>query len=72
MLVILLNCITLGMFQPCVDDKCGKNRCKVLQVSYGEFLWHLLSAQWSLFSLPECLRVNHAEGKKAKDAANFD
>lgn len=33
MLVILLNCITLGMFQPCVDDKCEKNRCKILQVS---------------------------------------
>lgn len=36
MLVILLNCITLGMFQPCVDDKCEKNRCKILQVSYGD------------------------------------
>ncbi|XP_070499023.1 voltage-dependent T-type calcium channel subunit alpha-1I-like [Chironomus tepperi] len=32
MLVILLNCITLGMFQPCVDDKCEKNRCKILQI----------------------------------------
>lgn len=32
MLVILLNCVTLGMFQPCVDDKCEKNRCKILQV----------------------------------------
>lgn len=32
-LVILLNCITLGMYQPCVDDECVTNRCKVLQVS---------------------------------------
>lgn len=32
-LVILLNCITLGMYQPCVDDDCVTNRCKVLQVS---------------------------------------
>lgn len=31
-LVILLNCITLGMYQPCVDDDCVTNRCKVLQV----------------------------------------
>ncbi|XP_026324776.1 voltage-dependent T-type calcium channel subunit alpha-1G [Hyposmocoma kahamanoa] len=32
MLVILLNCITLGMYQPCVDDQCTTNRCKILQV----------------------------------------
>ncbi|KAK7571216.1 hypothetical protein V9T40_014820 [Parthenolecanium corni] len=32
MLVILLNCVTLGMYQPCVDDKCLTNRCKILQV----------------------------------------
>jgi hypothetical protein len=33
MLVILLNCVTLGMYQPCVDDECKTNRCKILQVS---------------------------------------
>lgn len=33
MLVILLNCITLGMYQPCVDFECATNRCKILQVS---------------------------------------
>ena len=32
MLVILLNCITLGMYQPCVDEECQGNRCKILQV----------------------------------------
>lgn len=32
-LVIIFNCITLGMYQPCVDDECVTNRCKVLQVS---------------------------------------
>ncbi|XP_049868679.1 voltage-dependent T-type calcium channel subunit alpha-1G-like isoform X3 [Pectinophora gossypiella] len=32
MLVILLNCVTLGMYQPCVDDQCVTNRCKILQV----------------------------------------
>ncbi|XP_032588774.1 uncharacterized protein LOC6585509 isoform X5 [Drosophila mojavensis] len=31
-LVILLNCITLGMYQPCVDDTCLKPRCKILQI----------------------------------------
>lgn len=31
-MVILLNCITLGMYQPCVDDQCVTNRCKILQV----------------------------------------
>lgn len=37
-LVILFNCITLGMYQPCVDDECVTNRCKILQVS-----WHGIS-----------------------------
>ncbi len=38
MLVILLNCVTLGMYQPCVDDECKTNRCKILQVSTIYFL----------------------------------
>lgn len=36
-LVILFNCITLGMYQPCVDDECVTNRCKILQVSAPPF-----------------------------------
>ncbi|XP_052405895.1 voltage-dependent T-type calcium channel subunit alpha-1H-like isoform X3 [Carassius gibelio] len=32
MLVILLNCVTLGMFQPCEDLKCQSEWCIVLQV----------------------------------------
>lgn len=36
MMVILLNCITLGMYQPCVDDKCVTNRCKILQVKKNQ------------------------------------
>uniref|UniRef100_A0A673IMH6 Ion transport domain-containing protein n=1 Tax=Sinocyclocheilus rhinocerous TaxID=307959 RepID=A0A673IMH6_9TELE len=32
MLVILLNCVTLGMFQPCEDLKCQSEWCVVLQV----------------------------------------
>lgn len=32
MLVILLNCVTLGMFHPCEDIICDSERCKILQV----------------------------------------
>ncbi|XP_063586933.1 voltage-dependent T-type calcium channel subunit alpha-1I-like [Penaeus indicus] len=32
MFVILLNCVTLGMYQPCVDEVCNTNRCKILQI----------------------------------------
>nr|XP_045595060.1 voltage-dependent T-type calcium channel subunit alpha-1I-like [Procambarus clarkii] len=32
MFVILLNCVTLGMYQPCVDEVCSTNRCKILQM----------------------------------------
>jgi len=33
MLVILLNCVTLGMFQPCEDVSCQSEWCRILQVS---------------------------------------
>ena len=33
MTVILLNCVTLGMFQPCEDTTCDTQRCKLLKVS---------------------------------------
>ncbi|XP_077490512.1 voltage-dependent T-type calcium channel subunit alpha-1G-like [Amblyomma americanum] len=32
MLVILLNCVTLGMYQPCADGGCTSARCRLLQV----------------------------------------
>lgn len=32
MLVILLNCVTLGMFRPCEDIACDSQRCRILQV----------------------------------------
>uniref|UniRef100_A0A8C9Z458 Calcium channel, voltage-dependent, T type, alpha 1H subunit a n=1 Tax=Sander lucioperca TaxID=283035 RepID=A0A8C9Z458_SANLU len=32
MLVILLNCVTLGMFQPCEDVTCQSEWCRILQV----------------------------------------
>uniref|UniRef100_A0A672RPF3 Calcium channel, voltage-dependent, T type, alpha 1H subunit a n=1 Tax=Sinocyclocheilus grahami TaxID=75366 RepID=A0A672RPF3_SINGR len=44
MLVILLNCVTLGMFQPCEDLKCQSEWCVVLQVSLAPLLCFLCSA----------------------------
>lgn len=41
-LVIIFNCITLGMYQPCVDDECVTNRCKILQVSANPSMNELL------------------------------
>ncbi|XP_076872172.1 LOW QUALITY PROTEIN: voltage-dependent T-type calcium channel subunit alpha-1I [Brachyhypopomus gauderio] len=31
MMVILLNCVTLGMYQPCENIDCSSQRCQVLQ-----------------------------------------
>jgi len=33
MLVIILNCITLGMYRPCFDEKCDDERCQSLKVN---------------------------------------
>lgn len=35
MLVIMLNCVTLGMFRPCEDVKCRSERCSILEVGPG-------------------------------------
>jgi len=32
MMAILLNCVTLGMYQPCADEVCSSTRCKALQI----------------------------------------
>jgi len=32
MSVILLNCLTLGLYKPCSDEVCATVRCRVLQV----------------------------------------
>lgn len=32
MSVILFNCVTLGMYQPCEDNECDNKRCKILKV----------------------------------------
>ncbi|KAI4876526.1 hypothetical protein NFI96_016545, partial [Prochilodus magdalenae] len=31
MMVILLNCVTLGMYQPCENIDCSSHRCQILQ-----------------------------------------
>ncbi|KAK5604348.1 hypothetical protein CRENBAI_019079 [Crenichthys baileyi] len=38
MLVILLNCVTLGMFHPCEDIDCDSDRCKILQ-DFDDFIF---------------------------------
>nr|XP_033785401.1 voltage-dependent T-type calcium channel subunit alpha-1I isoform X2 [Geotrypetes seraphini] len=38
MMVILLNCVTLGMFQPCEDVDCSSERCQILQV-FDDFIF---------------------------------
>lgn len=35
MLVIMLNCVTLGMFRPCEDVGCQSERCSILEVGPG-------------------------------------
>uniref|UniRef100_A0A665XA44 Calcium channel, voltage-dependent, T type, alpha 1G subunit n=1 Tax=Echeneis naucrates TaxID=173247 RepID=A0A665XA44_ECHNA len=42
MLVILLNCVTLGMFHPCEDSNCDSERCRILQVRSHFMIKHVL------------------------------
>ncbi|XP_055388606.1 uncharacterized protein LOC129617143 isoform X3 [Condylostylus longicornis] len=46
-LVILLNCITLGMYQPCVDDRCESNRCKILQM-FDDIIFAFFALEMSI------------------------
>ncbi|XP_054283279.1 voltage-dependent T-type calcium channel subunit alpha-1G-like [Macrosteles quadrilineatus] len=47
MLVILLNCVTLGMYQPCVDFECVTNRCKILQM-FDDFIFAFFALEMSI------------------------
>ncbi|XP_058837307.1 voltage-dependent T-type calcium channel subunit alpha-1G isoform X2 [Topomyia yanbarensis] len=47
MLVILLNCVTLGMYQPCVDDACVTNRCKILQI-FDDIIFGFFSLEMTI------------------------
>ncbi|XP_067914013.1 voltage-dependent T-type calcium channel subunit alpha-1G isoform X3 [Heterodontus francisci] len=44
MLVILLNCVTLGMFQPCEDNTCNSERCKILQ-GFDDFIFAFFAVE---------------------------
>ncbi|XP_052870084.1 voltage-dependent T-type calcium channel subunit alpha-1G [Anopheles cruzii] len=47
MIVILLNCVTLGMYQPCVDDACVTNRCKILQI-FDDIIFAFFSLEMTI------------------------
>ncbi|XP_034043624.1 voltage-dependent T-type calcium channel subunit alpha-1I-like [Thalassophryne amazonica] len=38
MMVILLNCVTLGMYQPCQNIDCSSDRCQILQ-AFDAFIY---------------------------------
>ncbi|XP_061166104.1 voltage-dependent T-type calcium channel subunit alpha-1H-like [Saccostrea echinata] len=44
MAVILLNCITLGMYQPCSDLECSSTRCKILE-KFDHFIFAFFAAE---------------------------
>uniref|UniRef100_A0A672MDK4 Voltage-dependent T-type calcium channel subunit alpha n=1 Tax=Sinocyclocheilus grahami TaxID=75366 RepID=A0A672MDK4_SINGR len=44
MLVILLNCVTLGMFQPCQDLECNTDRCSILQ-AFDDFIFAFFAVE---------------------------
>ncbi|XP_060696517.1 voltage-dependent T-type calcium channel subunit alpha-1H [Hemiscyllium ocellatum] len=44
MLVILLNCVTLGMFQPCEDVECKSERCTILK-AFDDFIFAFFAVE---------------------------
>ncbi|XP_064414921.1 voltage-dependent T-type calcium channel subunit alpha-1H [Latimeria chalumnae] len=44
MLVILLNCVTLGMFQPCEDVECRSERCTILE-AFDDFIFAFFAVE---------------------------
>ncbi|XP_063315039.1 voltage-dependent T-type calcium channel subunit alpha-1G [Pelobates fuscus] len=44
MMVILLNCVTLGMFHPCEDITCDSHRCKILQ-GFDDFIFAFFAVE---------------------------
>uniref|UniRef100_A0A674JGJ6 Calcium voltage-gated channel subunit alpha1 H n=1 Tax=Terrapene triunguis TaxID=2587831 RepID=A0A674JGJ6_9SAUR len=47
MLVILLNCVTLGMFQPCEDVDCKSERCTILE-AFDHFIFAFFAVEMVL------------------------
>ncbi|XP_053783738.1 voltage-dependent T-type calcium channel subunit alpha-1H isoform X2 [Desmodus rotundus] len=44
MLVIMLNCVTLGMFRPCEDVKCRSERCSILE-AFDDFIFAFFAVE---------------------------
>ncbi|XP_030839908.1 voltage-dependent T-type calcium channel subunit alpha-1I isoform X5 [Strongylocentrotus purpuratus] len=44
MMVIILNCITLGMYRPCSDIECDSQRCLILQ-GFDHFIFAFFAAE---------------------------
>ncbi|XP_045426309.1 voltage-dependent T-type calcium channel subunit alpha-1H isoform X2 [Pipistrellus kuhlii] len=44
MLVIMLNCVTLGMFRPCEDVKCRSERCIILE-AFDDFIFAFFAVE---------------------------
>ncbi|XP_075420640.1 voltage-dependent T-type calcium channel subunit alpha-1H isoform X1 [Tenrec ecaudatus] len=44
MLVILLNCVTLGMFRPCEDVQCHSERCRILE-AFDDFIFAFFAVE---------------------------
>uniref|UniRef100_UPI00358FD224 voltage-dependent T-type calcium channel subunit alpha-1H-like n=1 Tax=Myxine glutinosa TaxID=7769 RepID=UPI00358FD224 len=47
MLAILLNCVTLGMFQPCSEVRCQLHRCIILK-SFDDFIFIFFAVEMVL------------------------
>ncbi|XP_047636981.1 voltage-dependent T-type calcium channel subunit alpha-1H isoform X6 [Phacochoerus africanus] len=49
MLVIMLNCVTLGLFRPCEDVECRSERCSILEASlpqaFDDFIFAFFAAE---------------------------
>ncbi|XP_036159074.1 voltage-dependent T-type calcium channel subunit alpha-1H isoform X1 [Myotis myotis] len=44
MLVIMLNCVTLGMFRPCEDVRCRSERCSILE-AFDDFIFAFFAVE---------------------------
>uniref|UniRef100_A0A667IQD0 Calcium voltage-gated channel subunit alpha1 H n=1 Tax=Lynx canadensis TaxID=61383 RepID=A0A667IQD0_LYNCA len=44
MLVIMLNCVTLGMFRPCEDVECRSERCSILE-AFDDFIFAFFAVE---------------------------
>lgn len=59
-MVILLNCVTLGMYQPCENIDCTSDRCQILQVR-----WTSVCLCLSLCVRTTCQRTNEEKTKRS-------